>query len=330
MSDDAASAQDGPTAGAWLRRGDRTVCRSVGQLTSLWPGARFESSAQEFYADALRLRFEHIQVESILNSAYTCTRDRALIDQFPRPAFAIETVLEGQIRRQQQGLQYLQSAGTAAITVLDEPFTFTWRGPGRSVRTVVNLTSLDTRLRRPDAIRAGLLRPTPLVISYVGFVRSLVMVAEPDAAEHRNLEAALFRLHEAVLLEALQVPEPAGSLKGRIEDYIQVHLTDPELSPPSIAAALQVSLRSVHKAFNVDGATIAAEVRRQRVLAATALLHTSDGHTPLWIIARRVGFTSLDRLRTSFIAVLGINATDYQARLRAGHRNPSQNSRSAE
>lgn len=303
-----------PDGGAWLRSGDRTECRSIDELAALWPGARFSSTVADFYANALRLQFGRFRIEAILNSAFSCERDQGLIDLHPRPGVSIEIVLEGRQRRRQGGIEHLQGPGQVSVTALDIPFAFTWLGAGRSVRTVTPVAVLPSQLQESGSVRPGLLPDTPLLQSYVAFVNRLVDVAQPDSVEHSALEASARYLHTAVLLEA-QHPEPgtAPGLRSRIEEHIALHLTDPTLSPRSIAAALSVSVRSVHGAFNDPGITVAAEIRRQRVMAATVLLQEVDPPLSQAVIAERVGFRGKDQLGRSLQRVLGVNATGYRA-----------------
>ncbi len=93
----------------------------------------------------------------------------------------------------------------------------------------------------------------------------------------------------------LQRPEgPAGrreALLRRIRDYIDAHLTDPELDPAGVAAAHYVSPRYLHDLFAGTNFTVAAWIRARRVEKCQRDL--ADPHmanVPVATIAARWGF----------------------------------------
>lgn len=51
----------------------------------------------------------------------------------------------------------------------------------------------------------------------------------------------------------------------KIVDYIDEHLSDPQLSPSTIASAHFMSVRTLHQIFAGSGETVAGEIRRRRI-----------------------------------------------------------------
>ena len=65
-------------------------------------------------------------------------------------------------------------------------------------------------------------------------------------------------------------PEVAGvgarpPVLGRILDYVELHLTDPDLSPEVIARAHHISVRYLHKLFKGEGTTVGRWIPRRRL-----------------------------------------------------------------
>ncbi|MGW1728464.1 helix-turn-helix domain-containing protein [Streptomyces sp. NPDC002306] len=112
-------------------------------------------------------------------------------------------------------------------------------------------------------------------------------------------------------------PEP-GALAPRVTNFIQRHLSDPELSPRSIAAAHGISPSYLHRLFQGEQETVAALIRRQRLERARYdLADPAQGSTPVHVIAARWGFPRATDFTRAFRAAYGIPPTDYRDRSRA-------------
>src|SRR5699024_11450590 len=73
-----------------------------------------------------------------------------------------------------------------------------------------------------------------------------------------------------------------------ITDFIDAHLSDPQLSPSTIAAAHFISVRTLHQVFEGSGETVAGELRRRRVDRCRAdRADTGQRQTPVAAIGTR-------------------------------------------
>jgi AraC-like DNA-binding protein len=73
-------------------------------------------------------------------------------------------------------------------------------------------------------------------------------------------------LARAARSEGTLAPETQHAvLRARVSEFIHRHLGDPDLTPASIAAAHQVSVRYLHRLYQGQGATIADGIRRRRL-----------------------------------------------------------------
>ncbi|MFD5228800.1 helix-turn-helix domain-containing protein [Streptomyces qaidamensis] len=102
----------------------------------------------------------------------------------------------------------------------------------------------------------------------------------PEAA---YLTAAAIDLVAACLAGRgeLDAPNPTDAVVLEAQRYIDDHLSDPELNPGQVAAAVHVSLRLLQKAFERRGTTVSGEIRERRLeycwhdLADPRLAHQS-------------------------------------------------------
>jgi transcriptional regulator GlxA family with amidase domain len=97
--------------------------------------------------------------------------------------------------------------------------------------------------------------------------------------------------------------EPASSRVRQALDFAREHLHEP-LPVDRLAAAACVSSRQFGRIFLTEtGETPARAVERLRVEAARPRIE--DALEPLEIIARQVGFGDVERMRRSFVRILG-------------------------
>jgi AraC-like DNA-binding protein len=121
-------------------------------------------------------------------------------------------------------------------------------------------------------------------------------------------------LAQAARSEYLLPPETQQTvLRTRINAFIQQHLADPGLTPASIAAAHQISIRYLHQLYQGQGTTIADGIRRSRLehirrdLADPRLNARSISS-----IAARWGFPEPTSFSRAFKTLYGITPRDHR------------------
>ena len=101
--------------------------------------------------------------------------------------------------------------------------------------------------------------------------------------------------------------------------HIAHHLAESELSPATVAAALGISVRTQHDAFEPAGTTFSRYVQRRRLEECrTAVLANPD--RPVIDIAYAWGFGSLSSFYSAFQATFGASPGDLRANTRDEHR----------
>jgi AraC-like DNA-binding protein len=94
----------------------------------------------------------------------------------------------------------------------------------------------------------------------------------------RTARAALVELARGVLTQRVDGDEPllAPALAQAARDVVDALLTHPELSPPVVARELNVSVRTLHRAFAGTQESVTGYIRRRRLERARLELAAHD------------------------------------------------------
>ncbi|MGC9497519.1 helix-turn-helix domain-containing protein [Streptomyces sp. WG7] len=138
-----------------------------------------------------------------------------------------------------------------------------------------------------------------------------------SAAQAHRLSGVLLELLAGVLgahtREDATSEEAHGSLFIRVQDYIQRHLEDPELTPAQIAAEHHISRRHLQRLFQQRGITVAASIRQQRLERACYDLTAPHLAThPISAIAARWGFRHAADFSRAFRKAYGVAPSDFR------------------
>ncbi|MFF7359611.1 helix-turn-helix domain-containing protein [Streptomyces sp. NPDC008125] len=114
-----------------------------------------------------------------------------------------------------------------------------------------------------------------------------------------------------------ETPEAARQLLSRIQEYIDQHLGDPDLSPEAIAQAHHISVRYLHKLFQYEDMTVSRWVRRRRLHACRRELarRTRTSQT-IAAVARGWGFTSSAHFSRAFRTTYGMSPAEWRGLVR--------------
>lgn len=103
------------------------------------------------------------------------------------------------------------------------------------------------------------------------------------------------------------------TLITQIHAFIHQRLSDPTLSPETIAAAHNISLRSLQRLFHAQGHAVAAWIRERRLdHCRRDLTDSRISHRPIHAIAARWGFTDAAHFTHTFRAAYGVTPQDYR------------------
>jgi AraC-like DNA-binding protein len=127
-----------------------------------------------------------------------------------------------------------------------------------------------------------------------------------------ELVAAL--LGRQLCADGLSADRGNAACLSAVMTYIERNLTDPSLSPRTIARAQHVSTRTVHRLFQGTGTTLAAWIRHRRLQGCRRELAAAGRSVPVHVIAARWGFTDLSHFSRGFRAEYGVTPSHVRER----------------
>lgn len=310
-------ASEGPNG---LRRWSFT---DVHQLAELWPGAVFrEIGHGPFSAMVVRRTLPTVVIEGLVATPHAVRRGEHEIAAEPRNDLLLHVVLDGRGTVRHAGTSLDVAAGDAFLLRPGRPFEFRCPVRTRTFRATVGEGLLPPALRDVwDPPLAALHRST-VVRAFRGLAWDLL--ADDSAlslprASAAHLDAALVALEQGVLAEELARrpvrPDGNAALRDAVLAEIEARLTDPALSPTSLAEHFSIGLRTLHKLFEALPETAAGRIRRRRVEEAAAVLRIRDASAAE--LAGSLGFGSRDVFQRAFRQLQGMTPAEYRA-LRAG------------
>ncbi len=155
--------------------------------------------------------------------------------------------------------------------------------------------------------------------------RHVVNVADGADAYHpadlRKLAVVTVDL-VAILLARLLDTEARVPVESReqalfaeVQAFIDGHVTDPRLSPETIAAAHHISLRSLQRLFRSHATTVAGSIRDHRLERCRRdLINAAAPGRSVRAVALRWGFADYTTFSRAFKARYGVGPRDYQQR----------------
>jgi len=149
-------------------------------------------------------------------------------------------------------------------------------------------------------------------VGWSGALCAAMASLDVDSCDHLALPRGEVADQIAALLRLALGPEPQGSTAGqqlreRLMHTVRHGLSDPGLSPASVAAEHCISVRTLHYAFAATGTTFVEELMRARLQRARELLTDPRmRNLPIIEVAARCGFTDPSHFARRFRHRFGI------------------------
>ncbi|MFJ4844914.1 MULTISPECIES: helix-turn-helix domain-containing protein [unclassified Streptomyces] len=247
-------------------------------------------------------------------------RTGAPVDEDMVPQILVSIQESGVTQFEQGGRQGLIKAGD--LTVLDnaKPYEVFFRGSVHAVLVRVPRQVLGLRPSLLDRITAvPLSSERPVVGATAAFFTRLARQAAAGEAETALFTEPSVDLIRAVVTVVMDRDDLAraplnNTLLERVQEYVRLHLADPDLTAERIAAEHDVSVRWLYLTLSRAGITLGEWIRTQRLEECRREL-VSPVHQFMTIeaIAHRWGFASPAHFSRVFKAAYGVSPRELRS-----------------
>ncbi|WP_051947915.1 helix-turn-helix domain-containing protein [Streptomyces scabiei] len=278
----------------------------------------------DFRADARVLDLGGVQVSSLAYPSLESRRPASMIRSSDPESLHLLLTLRGGHRILQGGRDITSGPGEAVLYDTSRP----WHGWAAAGHDTVQAVMVQfprallplpaDQVRRLTGMRLSGREPMGALLS--GYLTQLTAgAAAYTVADGARLATVTLDLVTAFLAHHLETGTPAPERAHRdarlleIRAFVQRHLGDPELSPSMIAAAHNISLRSLHRLFGEEDMTVAGWIRTRRLELCRRDLADPRLHAhPVRAIATRWGFTDPAHFSRAFRTAHGLSPREYR------------------
>lgn len=280
----------------------------------------------DFRGSITHSRLGNLELADVVSSREVAQRTARHIGHDTRDGFILVNVMRGSVRIRQGRHDVEMPAGSFTLYAAGRPSLWMHNERTEIRNVAIPATMVRGRLRnvervlcRPHSDRVALWRLTSdFLASVVGQIRCL-----PEHAAH-GVAGQLFEL-VSLALEADDGGVPLGTAPARAairrqcDTYIRSHLAEATLDPEAIAAAVGISVRSLHRVFREANQTVGDFIRETRLAACHAMLaDPGKAHLSIGEIAYRAGFRSQAHFANAFKKRYGFAAGEWRRHVAAG------------
>jgi AraC-like DNA-binding protein len=262
---------------------------------------------------------DRMSVVEVTATSHEVHRTPALIAQAGERYFKLNLQLEGTGLLIQDNREALLQPGDLAIYATDRPYTLAFEEEARMMVVMFPCDALSLPSDYVGQLAAVRMAGGAGLSGIVGqFIRqlseNLEVLSGPSGSRLATnaLDLVSTMLHAEMDIAPDRM-KPQALLAVSVREYIEANLSDPMLSPASIAAAHFISTRHLHNVFHESGTTVASWIRSQRLDGARRELRDPlHAGKSVGAVAARWGFLDAAHFSRTFRDAFGVSPRDWR------------------
>jgi AraC-like DNA-binding protein len=216
---------------------------------------------------------ENIQISTMMSDPYHGVRSVRQIKKSNEDSFFLCLQTSGQGYSEQDQRDTILQPGDFILYDSTRPYIFRSEQPFEQLIFKLPRSLLLSRCGQAELITSvrmpGTQHPVSSMVStYLRTVASSYLHLDP-VTQVRVSESTLDLLATALStvsgIKLNEVTSTANVHLERARAFISTHLADPDLTPSLVADNLGISIRYLHKIFEVEGQSVSAMIRKQRL-----------------------------------------------------------------
>jgi AraC-like DNA-binding protein len=281
-------------------------------------------AAQTFDVEGFRGRLrsrvvDRMSIVEVTATSHEVHRTPALIARAHERYFKLNLQLEGTGLLIQDNREAVLHPGDLAIYDTNRPYTLAFEEQTRIMVVMFPCDALALPTDYVGQLAAVRMAGDAGLSGIVGqFIRQLAgnldVLNGPSGSRLATnaLDLVSTMLHAEMDINPDRM-KPQALLAVSVREYIEANLSDPGLSPASIAAAHFISTRHLHNLFHESGTTVAGFVRSQRLDGARRDLRDPlHAGLPVGAVAARWGFLDAAHFSRTFRDAFGVPPSDWR------------------
>jgi AraC-like DNA-binding protein len=262
---------------------------------------------------------DRMSVVEVTATSHEVHRTPALIAQASERYFKLNLQLEGTGLLIQDNREALLQPGDLAIYDTNRPYTLAFEEEARMMVVMFPCDALSLPTDYVGQLAAVRMAGSTGLSGIVGqFIRQLSenldVLSGPSgsrlATNALDLVATMLHAEMDIAPDRMR---PQALLAVSVREYIEANLSDPLLSPASIAAAHFISTRHLHNVFHESGTTVASWIRTQRLEGARRELRDPlHAGQSVGAVAARWGFLDAAHFSRIFRDAFEVSPSDWR------------------
>ncbi|MHC6591996.1 AraC-like ligand-binding domain-containing protein [Arthrobacter sp. C152] len=262
---------------------------------------------------------DRMSIVEVTATSHEVHRTPALIAQAHERYFKLNLQLEGTGLLIQDNREAVLQPGDLAIYDTSRPYTLAFEDSTRIMVLMFPCEALSLPADYVGQLAAVRMAAAGGLSGIVGqFIRQLSANLDVlNGPSGSRLAANALDLVSTMLHAEMDITpdrmKPQALLAVSVREYIEANLSDPLLSPASIAAAHFISTRHLHNVFHESGTTVASWIRTQRLEGARRELRDPlHAGKSVGAVAARWGILDAAHFSRTFRDAFGVSPSEWR------------------